>query len=281
MTSDDTRDVNGGADPVAGGTPPTKPSSTSAWRQGAWLSLVSVGLYFFLWFLVTRDGLALIRPIFFPSPLMLIDAAGRLGSTLVVDIAWTLGRVIVGWTIGVCLGVGLGLVMSYSRKAFYFFNPLIESMRPVPVIAMIPFMLLWFGINEQGKLVLIVLGVFAIMVVSTVEAVRNVQPIYLRAAASLGARRSQVFRRIVMPAIVPELIGPLRVSVALSLTLVAAAEFMGAQNGLGFRILEARRLFLTDVILLGVFVFGLLGAFLDALVRRGTGYLVRWSTRSA
>lgn len=82
-----------------------------------------------------------------------------------------------------------------------------------------------------------------------------------------------------MPAIIPELIGPLRVSVALSLTLVAAAEFMGAQNGLGFRILEARRLFLTDVILLGVFLFGVLGAVADMVVRRGTAYLVRWSSR--
>jgi ABC-type nitrate/sulfonate/bicarbonate transport system permease component len=179
------------------------------------------------------------------------------------------------------LGVSLGLAMAYNKKVQYFFDPLIESMRPVPVIAMIPFFLMWFGIAEVGKLLLITLGVFAIMVVSTVEAVRNVPSIYILAAQTLGASKSQWFRTIIIPAIVPGLIGPLRVAAALSFTLVVAAEFMGAEAGMGYRILEARRLFNTDVILLGVVMIGILSAASDALIRRVTGHITRWSERSS
>ena len=146
---------------------------------------------------------------------------------------------------------------------------------------MIPFFLMWFGINEPGKLVLITLGVFAIVVVSTLEAVRNVPPIFLRAGETLGASKYQLFRTIIIPAVIPELIGPLRVAAALSYTLVVAGEFMGAQSGLGFRIMEARRLFNPDVILVGVVVITGLSAVTDTLIRKVTGYITRWSERSS
>jgi ABC-type nitrate/sulfonate/bicarbonate transport system permease component len=253
----------------------------SEWRQGKYLSIIAILLYFLAWFLITEDGLALVRPIKFPSPRMVVEAAITISSVLGKDILVTSARVIVGWGAGVALGVGLGLWMSFNKKVYYFFDPLIESMRPVPVIAMIPFFLLWFGINETGKFLLVLLGVFTIIVVSTVEAVRNVPKIYIRAAETLGASQRQIFRRIIIPAIIPQLIGPLRVSAALSFTLVVAGEFMGAQSGLGYRILEARRLFNTDVILLGIVIFGLISSVSDTLIRRITNYITRWSERQA
>lgn len=249
----------------------------SSWR---FLGLVSVALYLLIWFAITREGFNLVEPIKFPSPLMVVDAAIRTRDLIIPDVLATLARVVTGFTTGAVLGVTLGLLMSYSKKALYFFDPLIESMRPVPVIAMIPFFLMWFGIGETGKFLLIVLGVFAIMVVATVEAVRNVPSIYVRASQSLGAGRAQIFRTIVIPAILPELIGTLRVAAALSFTLVVAAEFMGAQQGLGYRILEARRLFNTDVILLGVTIIGVLSAITDGAIRRIMAHLTRWSGRT-
>jgi ABC-type nitrate/sulfonate/bicarbonate transport system permease component len=250
------------------------------WKQGAWLSLASVALYFIVWFAITKDGFALIRPIKFPSPAMVVEAAIRTANLIPMDVLATVLRVIAGLTAGTLLGLGLGLAMSYSKRVYYFFDPLIETIRPVPVIAMIPFFLMWFGIDELGKFLLITLGVFAIVVVSTVEAVKNVPGIYTLAAQTLGASKRQVFRTILVPAIVPELIGPLRVASALSFTLVVAAEFMGASAGLGFRILEARRLFNTDVIMLGVVLIGILSALADMMIRRGTAYLTRWSERT-
>ena len=251
------------------------------WRTGGYLSFVAIALWFGVWFAITEDGFALMRPIMFPSPAKVIEAVVRISHLLLEDVLMTMMRVLVGFTLGALLGIGLGLQMAYNRKVFHFFNPLVESIRPVPVIAMIPFFLMWFGINEPGKLVLITLGVFAIVVVSTLEAVRNVPPIFLRAGETLGASKYQLFRTIIIPAVIPELIGPLRVAAALSYTLVVAGEFMGAQSGLGFRIMEARRLFNPDVILVGVVVITGLSAVTDTLLRKVTGYITRWSERSS
>jgi ABC-type nitrate/sulfonate/bicarbonate transport system permease component len=255
-------------------------SRMTMWRSGKWLGLLSVLLYFAAWFAVTAQGFNLVRPIKFPSPIMVVQAAVRTADLIPLDALATVGRVLFGFIVGTLLGLGLGLAMSYNKKVYYFFDPLIESIRPVPVIAMIPFLLMWFGIGEAGKLLLITLGVFAIIVVSTVEAIKNVPKIYVLAAQTLGASKLQLFRTVLVPAIVPQLIGPMRVAAALSFTLVVAAEFMGANAGLGFRILEARRLFSTDVIMLGVVLIGILSAIADALIRRGAAYLTRWSERT-
>ena len=96
-------------------------------------------------------------------------------------------RMLLGWSLGVALGISVGLAMSYSRVLRSILDPLIESFRPVPVIALLPFFILWFGIDEIGKIVMILLGTFMIMVVNTYESVINVNPIYIRAAESLGA----------------------------------------------------------------------------------------------
>lgn len=250
------------------------------WRDGRYLSIIAILLYFVVWLAISEQGFGLVRPIKFPSPRMVVDAAFRMSDIIAIDVLVTFVRVAFGLCAGAVLGVGLGLAMSYNKKVLYFFDPLVESIRPVPVIAMIPFFLMWFGINELGKFLLITLGVFAILVVSTVEAVRNVPSKYILAAHTLGASRAQRFRTIVIPAIVPELVGPLRVAAALSFTLVVAAEFMGAQTGIGYRILEARRMFNTDVILLGVTVIGIMSAISDALIRRVTAHVTRWSERS-
>jgi ABC-type nitrate/sulfonate/bicarbonate transport system permease component len=264
--------------PTHSSKPPS--SAIGRWfKSGRYLSTLAIVLYFAVWFALTEQGFGIVPKIKFPSPRMVVEAAVRMADLIPGDIFATLVRVAIGFTLGVALGLALGLLMSYSKKAQYFFDPLIESMRPVPVIAMIPFFLMWFGIGETGKLLLITLGVFAIIVVSTVEAVRNVPEIYMKAAHSLGASKAQRFRTIIIPAIVPELVGPLRVAAALSFTLVVAAEFMGAQAGLGYRILEARRLFNTDVILLGITIIGILSAIADAAIRYFTAYLTRWSGR--
>jgi len=258
---------------------PVKRKPSDFWRSGRYLGFVSIALYFVVWFAITRDGFALVRPIMFPSPQMVIDAAVRTSDLILADMFATATRVLFGFFGGLILGLGLGLLMSYNKKAMYFFDPLVETIRPVPVIAMIPFFLMWFGIGEAGKLLLITLGVFAIVVVSTVEAVRNVSNIYLLAGQTLGATKLQRFRTIVIPAIVPELVGPLRVASALSFTLVVAAEFMGASAGVGYRILEARRLFNTDVIFLGVMLIGVMSAVADFLIRKTANYLTRWADR--
>ena len=244
-----------------------------------YLGIITVLVTFSIWFTITVDGLALVRSFIFPSPRQVIQAVIRISDIIPLDILYTLTRLFIGFFLGAMLGVTIGLLMSYSKIIDAFLDPLVESIRPVPVIAMIPFLIMWFGIGEAGKIFLITLGVFAIIVVSTLEAVKNVPKIYVRAAKTLGASDNQVFRTVIIPGMIPGIIGPLRVATALSFTLVVAAEFMGAQQGIGYRIMEARRLFFTDVILLNVVLITILAAIADRTVRAITDYLTRWSER--
>lgn len=253
---------------------------TNYFKEGKYLGIVGLLMWFAIWYTLTRDGLGIIRPIILPSPIMIVEAAIRIAPVLLKDIISTVLRVLAGFCTGAAIGIGMGLLMSFFKKVYYFFNPLIESFRPVPVIAMIPFFLMWFGIAEHGKFLLVVLGVFTLMIINTIEAIRNVPQIYIKAGQTLGANNRQIFYKLVIPAIIPSLIGPARVAAALSFTLVVAAEFMGAMSGIGFRILEARRLFNTDVIFLGVVLFGLLAALLDFAIRKVTRYITRWSERT-
>ena len=248
--------------------------------EGKWLSLVAIAGLIGLWFALSEDGFGLVRPIKLPAPASVISAADRHIDTLLSDTASTLRRVVMGFGGGAAVGIGVGLAMSYSRKIFHFLNPLVEGMRPVPAIAMIPVFIMWFGIAERGKFLLVFLGVFVILIVSTVEAVKNVPKIYINAANTLGASKPLLFRRVVLPRIVPDLVGPLRVSLALTFTLVVAAEFMGAQSGLGYRLTVARSLFQTDLIFVGVILFGVLAGIFDMILRRILTYLTRWSGRS-
>jgi ABC-type nitrate/sulfonate/bicarbonate transport system permease component len=260
---------------------PVRQTGKGFWREGRYLGIVSVLVLLAVWFAISEQGFGLVRPIKLPSPRMVLWAALRIQDILLPDMLATIARVLCGFLAGALAGAGLGLLLAYSKRLAYFFDPIVESIRPVPVIAMIPFFLMWFGISELGKFLLIAIGVFAIIVVSTMEAVRNVPRIYLLAAETLGASKFQTFRTIVLPAITPEIVGPLRVASALSFTLVVAAEFMGADAGLGYRILEARRMFNTDVIFLGVVLIGIISAAADRLIRFATDYATRWSERSS
>ena len=248
-------------------------------RSSRYLGFVSVGLVLLGWFLITEDGLGLVKPVKFPSPRKVFEGAQVVSHVLALDILVTMGRVLIGWGAGVLGGIAFGLLISFSAIARSFFHPLIEMIRPVPAIALIPFFLMWFGISETGKFLLIFLMVVMYMIVNTVEAVSNVPPIYVRAAQALGASPWQIFRRIICHAILPQLIGPLRAGVAGAYTLAVAAEFMGGEYGVGYRMLEARRLFNTDVILMGVVLFGLMSGFTDWALRKTMGHLTRWSER--
>ncbi|MDA2962677.1 MAG: ABC transporter permease [Actinomycetota bacterium] len=245
------------------------------------LSILSVFLTLFLWYSLSEDGLKIISAIKFPPPTQVFESIEFLGFKIFTDIFATSARVLFGLIVGTILGCVVGAMIVFSRRTGEFLNPIIEGSRPVPVIAMIPFFLMWFGIEEPGKLFLVTIGVFMIVVVNVSESIRNVPKLYIQAAQTLGASTRIIRKRIIFPAIIPALIGPLRVAVALTFTLVVAAEFMGAQNGIGYRILEARRLFYPQVILLGIIQLGILASIFDAVLQRTMGRITRWSGRES
>jgi taurine transport system permease protein len=265
---------------ATGGEP--EPRKPSRWTRSAILwPLVSIGtvaVLIFIWWLLTT-GLGVIKPLYFPAPEEVVQRAGILGSTLVEDAIATFMRVVVSWSIGSVLGIVVGLAMVRSLAAFHVFAPIIEGLRPVPPVALIPFVILWFGIGDSGKLALGGLACFMVMVVNTIVSSRNVPPVYKQAARSLGASEGAVYRTVILRAIVPELVSGLRIGAALAFAVIVAAEMIGAQSGLGRLIMLASRTLDTPVVLLGTIVIGLEAFILDRVIQAWSSRATRWAAR--
>jgi ABC-type nitrate/sulfonate/bicarbonate transport system permease component len=209
-----------------------------------------------------------------------VDSARTLRTQLLHDAWSTFARVLVSWVIGSLLGIAVGLAMVRSRIVHAAVAPLVEALRPVPPIALIPFVILWFGIGESGKFFLGALGCFMVMAINTIVASKNVPPVYQRAARSLGATQNQVYRTVVLRAIVPQLFSGLRIGAALTFAVVVAAEFMGAESGIGALIMLASRTLNTPVVLLGTIIIGLEAFILEQAIRLLSRSLTSWVERA-
>jgi ABC-type nitrate/sulfonate/bicarbonate transport system permease component len=196
-----------------------------------------------------------------------------------VDAGATAYRVVISWVIGCAVGVLIGVLMSRNRVVFYAVNPIVEALRPVPIIAFIPFTLLWFGLSDLGRIVLGVLVTAMIMIVSTTGAARNVSPVQIRAAQTLGATGPQVYRTVVLPAIFPTLVASLRVAAGFAWAVIVGAEFLGAQNGIGYLLLQASNSVDTAIVLVGTVVVGVEAFIFDQLLRLATNHFTRWVDR--
>lgn len=243
---------------------------------GPVISVVVLLVVGVLWWTVT-SGLELVRELFFPSPEALLASLTTLNIRLLEDALATLARVLISWIGGSALGVLVGLLMARSRTVMYALNPLIEALRPVPPVALIPFVILWFGIGDSGKLFLGALGCFMVMVVNTTVAVTNVPPVLLQAARSLGANDGVLYRRVVFPSILPEILSGFRIGSALAFAVIVAAEFLGADAGIGRLIMAASRTLNTPVVLLGTIVIAIMAVLVDQAILRISAHLTRWS----
>ncbi len=243
------------------------------------LSILAPVALFLLWFVLTNYGI--IKPLYFPKPQAVFSSILDLKGTLVFHILATLTRVIIGYVLGVLVGLFLGLAMSYNKYMFASLNTIIESWRPVPPVALVPFFILWFGFSNTGKIVLVLFGVALIIVVNTIEAVKNVNPIYVQAAYSLGAAKRKVFFSVIFPAIIPELRSGLRIALALSVSLVIVSEFLGASIGIGYLINISKITFNTNTILLSALILGLISWLLDFILRKILDRATLWKETSS
>jgi NitT/TauT family transport system permease protein len=188
----------------------------------------------------------------------------------------TFYRVVVGFCIGAGLALPLGLFMGTVDGVYKLFNPLIQILRPIPPIAYIPLAILWFGLGNPPSFFLISLGVFFPVLMNTISGVRHVDSIYIRAAKNLGAGGFSMFLRVILPAATPHILTGLRVGVGVGFICVIVAEMIAVNNGLGFRILEAREFFWSDKIIAGMLTIGLLGLAIDTAMDRLNNHLLRW-----
>jgi NitT/TauT family transport system permease protein len=195
---------------------------------------------------------------------------------LPLDACATIFRVAAGFCIGAGLALPLGLLMGTNRLVYKLFNPLIQILRPIPPIAYIPLAILWFGLGNHPAFFLISLGVFFPVLMNTIAGVRNVDSIYLRAAENLGAGGATMFLRVILPAATPHILTGLRVGVGVGFICVIVAEMIAVNNGLGFRILEAREFMWSDKIIAGMLTIGFLGLAIDTGMSRLNNHLLRW-----
>ena len=202
--------------------------------------------------------------------------AWAISGELILDATGSMYRVVVGFVVGAGLALPLGLVMGASPRVYAWLNPLAQVLRPIPPIAYIPLAILWFGLGNPPAIFLIAIGAFFPVLINTIAGVRQVDGIYLRAARNLGASQSTLFLRVILPASVPYILSGVRIGIGTAFIVVIVSEMIAVNNGLGFRILEAREYFWSDKIIAGMISIGMLGLAIDMGVNKLNNYLLRW-----
>ncbi|MES3020681.1 MAG: ABC transporter permease [Pseudomonadota bacterium] len=195
---------------------------------------------------------------------------------LIGDAIGSLYRVALGFVIGAGLALPLGLAMGASARVYNWFNLTIQLLRPIPPIAYIPLSILWFGLGNPPAVFLIALGAFFPVLMNTIAGVRQVDAIYIRAARNLGADQRTMFTRVMLPAAVPYILSGVRIGIGTAFIVVIVSEMIAVNNGLGFRIQEAREFFWSDKIIAGMITIGLLGLAIDSAMNRLNNHLLRW-----
>ena len=241
----------------------------------------SVLLFFALWWafsFANAHWIRLFNPLLLPGPEAVLATGIDLtrSGELPRDILASLSRVVQGFLLAAVGGVLIGTLVARSRLLERLFEPMIELLRPIPPLAFLPMMVLWFGIGEGSKIAFIAYAAFFPIFTTTVEGMKFVDPLLLRAAATLGANRREIFRHVVLPAALPSIITGLRLAFALSFFVIVAAEFIAADSGLGYLINDARTFFLVSQMLLGAAVIGVIGFVFNAVLRRLEMRLLKW-----
>jgi NitT/TauT family transport system permease protein len=195
---------------------------------------------------------------------------------LIADLTASLGRVLLGFLIAASLALPLGLAMGTSRLCRDLLDPLMQVLRPIPPIAYIPLAILWFGLGNPPAVFLIAMGAFFPILMNTIAGVAQVDGIFILAARNLGAGPLPMFRRIILPAAMPYILAGARIAMGTAFIVVIVAEMIAVNDGLGYRILEAREYFWSDKVITGMFTIGFVGLVIDETMSRLNAILLRW-----
>lgn len=234
----------------------------------------------FLWWLVTAMGW--VSPDSVPGPgavvgqFMTLARQGYSGVPLETHIWASLTRTLIGFSLAVLLGVPIGLLLGYYETLDRAVTPLLSFIRPIPPIAYAPLMVLYFGIGGTSKVVLIFIGGFLYLLLSTQSGVRSVPDLLIRAGLNAGLSKPQLFFKVIFPGALPGIMTGVRTGLAVSWALVVAAELISAQEGLGFMVANAATFFDIKTIFVGIFLIGVFGAILDLVVVSIQRKLLHW-----
>lgn len=244
------------------------------------LAVLSPVTLLMLWIAVTEFGL--VRSVLLPGPASVLTTLkemmtqGYSGVSLLAHVAASLLRVGSAFVMGCLLGIAVGMMRGRIPAVDAIWLVPSELVRPIPPLGLIPLFILWFGIGETSKILLIFLSVFLIMMINSQAGARSCLEDSVRAAQTLGASRFQIFRFVVLPSALPQIVTGMRVALGTALSILVASELLGGDRGLGFIVLDASNFFRTSHVFAGIVIIGLIGLLSDrglaALGRR----LVHW-----
>jgi taurine transport system permease protein len=262
---------------VSGYSVPGEGSSTT-------IAFVTVVALLALWWIATHNGW--IRDLFLPTPERIITSFAEAwkgeiqgGRPLPEHFGWSLFRVFTAFALACVTAIPVGIAMGVSRIARGIFDPPVEFYRPLPPLAYLPLIVIWFGIEETAKIVLIYLACFAPLAMAARAGVKSVMIEQINAAYSLGASKWQVIRHVIIPAALPEIFTGMRISIGFGWTTLVAAEMVAANAGLGQMVLNASNFLRTDVVIMGIFVIGVVAYAFDLLMRFIERAVVPWKGR--
>jgi taurine transport system permease protein len=249
------------------------------------ISAVTVVALLALWWVATHLGW--IRDLFLPTPEKIITSFGDAwkgdiqgGRPLIEHFWWSLVRVFAAFLLAIVTAIPVGIAMGVSRIARGVFDPPIEFYRPLPPLAYLPLIVIWFGIEEKAKIILIYLACFAPLAMAARAGVRSVMIEQINAAYSMGASKWQVIRHVVIPAAMPEIFTGMRIAIGFGWTTLVAAEMVAATVGLGQMVLNASNFLRTDIVIMGIVVIGAVAYLFDLLMRYVERIVIPWKGKT-
>lgn len=238
------------------------PTSFAMVLRRAIITAISIAAAIFAWAVFAAN---FSYPDLVPSPSDTFKTATEMikSGDLFTHVGVSLERVLVGYLVGCVLGVLIGALIGRIKIVGQFAEPLLQLMRPISPVALVPLSIIWFGIGDMSRYFIIFYGVVIIMIMNTAAGVSATPNIRLNAARCLGASRQQILRRIIIPSAVPYILTGMRVSLGFAFMGIVAAEMIAAQSGIGYLIMQSRMLLRTDVMFVGLVTLGVLGAVID------------------
>ncbi|MBB5193492.1 taurine transport system permease protein [Silvimonas terrae] len=268
-------------EPIVADAPLLAPAPQIKRVRPAWqISVLTVAVLVLLWWAVTAAGL--IQPLFLPSPqavlrqLWVVSTHGFMDATLWQHLGASLTRIVLALIAAIVLAVPVGIAVGLSPRVQAVLDPLIEFYRPIPPLAYLPLIVIWFGIGEFSKVLLIYLAIFAPIAISTAAGVRAADPARIRAAQSLGATRWQLVRFVILPGALPDVLTGVRIGLGTGWSTLVAAELVAATRGLGFMVQSAAQFLVTDVVVLGIAVIAVIAFALELALRALQRKLTPW-----
>ena len=256
-----------------------------AWRAIGTRRVTALSLLILLLAWIGATGTGLVDELFLPGPVLLWDGfrdlldEGYRGRTIWEHAGLSLERVLAGFLTGALAGTLVGLGMSYNRKIEAFFSPLVEFFRPLPQLAYLVLLVVWFGIEETAQIVLLFLTAFPVSAIAAMDGVKSVSVVRMQAARALGASEWQVFRYVVFPSALHEIFTGARLAIGVVYATLIAAEIIAGSTGLGWMVLDAGRFLRSDYVFVGILVIGIMGLLLDRLLLAIEHRVVHWAGR--